>query len=111
MIEKIVEHDDEAMTQYLEGKEVATEKLIQILRSAVIDNKIFPVYCGSALKNKGVQQLLDAVCDFLPSPLDIPPVNGIDPNNEEKEITRTASDDGAGPATRESGYSRKTHSN
>lgn len=91
MVEKIVENDDEAMNEYLEGKEMDMARLKSILRKAVIANKIFPVYCGSALKNKGVQLVLDAVVDYLPSPLDMPAVKGIDPRTGE-EIERHASD-------------------
>ncbi len=91
MVEKIVEHDDAAMAKYLEGKEVSTEDLKTITRKAVIGNLIFPVFTGSALKNVGVQLVLDAVVDYLPSPLDMPPVKGIDPNTGE-EIERHASD-------------------
>jgi elongation factor G len=72
-IEKIVETDDQAMSDYLEGKEPDLARLRQILRAAVIDNKIFPVFVGSALKNKGVQLVLDAVAYYLPSPVDITP--------------------------------------
>ena len=79
MIEKIVECDDKLMSEYLEGKEIKTEDLKRVLRKATIDNKIVPVLCGSALKNKGVQFVLDAVVDYLPSPLDLPPVKGLDP--------------------------------
>ncbi len=82
LLERIVEHDDVQMTAYLEGNEPSLEDLKKTLRKAVIANEIFPVYCGSALKNKGVQLVLDAVVDYLPSPLDIPPVNGIDPDTE-----------------------------
>jgi elongation factor G len=91
LVEKIVEHDEEMMTEYLDGKEPTYEKLQATLRKAVIANKIFPVYCGSALKNKGVQLVLDAVVDYLPSPTDMPPVKGINPKTGE-EVTRTASD-------------------
>ncbi len=91
LIERIVEHDDAAMSAYLEGTEPGLEDLKKILRKAVIANKIFPVFTGSALKNKGVQLVLDAVVDFLPSPLDMPPVKGTDPKTGE-EIIRTASD-------------------
>ncbi len=93
MIEKIVETDEELMTQYLEGKEFTSEELKPIIRKAVIANKLFPVYCGSSLKNKGVQIMLDAVIDYLPSPLDIAPPVGIDPRTDEKvtlEVTDTA---------------------
>jgi elongation factor G len=92
LIEKIVENDEQAMNDYLEGKEVPLPKLKEILRKAVIANKIFPVFCGSALKNRGVQPVLDAVVDYLPSPVDMPAVNGIDPNTNA-EIQRHASDE------------------
>jgi elongation factor G len=91
LIERIVENDEAMMNQYLEGKEPSMPELKATLRKAVIENKIFPVLTGSALKNKGVQLVLDAVVDYLPSPLDIPPVKGIDPNTGE-EVTRSASD-------------------
>jgi len=73
LVEKIVEHDDAAMSDYLEGKEIELPRLRAIARTATIANKLFPVFCGSALKNKGVQLVLDAVAYYLPSPLDIPP--------------------------------------
>jgi elongation factor G len=91
MIEKIVENDDDAMTRFLEGAEFGMDELKKLTRKAVIANKIFPVFTGSALKNVGVQLVLDAVVDYLPSPLDIPPVKGINPNTGE-EVIRTASD-------------------
>ena len=91
MIEKIVENDDDAMTRFLEGAEFGVDELKKLTRKAVIANKIFPVFTGSALKNVGVQLVLDAVVDYLPSPLDIPPVKGINPNTGE-EVIRTASD-------------------
>ncbi len=92
LIEKIVENDEELMNEYLEGNEIPLDKLKTILRKAVIALDIVPVYTGSALKNKGVQKLLDAVVDYLPSPLDIPPVKGIDAKTEE-EVERKASDE------------------
>jgi elongation factor G len=92
MIEKIVEHDDVAMQSYLEGKEISMDELKRLTRKAVISNKIFPVFTGSALKNVGVQLVLDAVVDYLPSPLDIPAVKGINPNTGE-EVLRHASDE------------------
>ncbi|MEX0916992.1 MAG: elongation factor G, partial [Candidatus Paceibacterota bacterium] len=92
LIEKIVENDEELMNQYLEGKEIEIPKLKAALRKAVVANEVFPVFCGSALKNKGVQLVLDAVVDYLPSPLDVPSAKGIDPRTEE-EITRKASDE------------------
>ncbi len=92
LVERIVEQDDAAMSAYLEGKEPSVEELKSILRKAVIQNAIFPVYCGSALKNKGVQLVLDAVVDYLPSPLDLLPATGTNPKTGEP-IERHASDD------------------
>jgi elongation factor G len=92
LIEKIVSEDEKAMSNYLEGKEVPVDELKTVLRKAVIANKIFPVFAGSALKNKGVQLVLDAVVDYLPSPLDIPSVKGTNPKTGE-EIFRHASDE------------------
>ena len=92
LIEKIVEQDDKAMSEYLEGKEPALSELKRILRIATIKNTIVPIICGSSLKNKGVQLMLDAVVDYLPSPLDLPPVKGIDPKNGA-EIHREAKDE------------------
>ena len=79
LIEKTVEHDEQAMSDYLEGKTIDLERLRQLIRQATIDNKIVPVLAGSALKNRGVQFMLDAVAYYLPSPLDVPPVKGVDP--------------------------------
>ncbi len=92
LIEAISETDDVLLEKYLGGTEPTIPELKAALRKAVVANKLVPVLCGSALKNKGVQFLLDAVNDFLPSPLDIPPVTGIDPTTAA-EITRPASDD------------------
>ncbi len=83
LIEKIVEQDDALMASYLEGKVPDIATLKKVLRKAVIANNIFPVFCGSALKNRGVQLVLDAVVDYLPSPLDIKAVSGINPDNDE----------------------------
>jgi len=91
LVEKAVEHDDDMMAGYLEGKEFSVDELKAVIRKAVIVNKLFPVFTGSALKNKGVQLVLDAVVDYLPSPLDIPPVHGTDPKTGD-EIFRKASD-------------------
>ncbi len=79
LVEKIVENDDALMHEYLDGKEINIESLKKVLRKATIDNKLVPVFCGSALKNKGVQLVLDAVINYLPSPMDLPPVKGLDP--------------------------------
>ncbi|UJX41436.1 elongation factor G [Desulfovibrio sp. JY] len=86
MVESIAEEDEVLMEKYLGGEELTPEDLIAGIRKATIKLAICPVLCGSAFKNKGVQPLLDAVVDFLPSPLDIPPMQGHDPDNEEKLI-------------------------
>jgi elongation factor G len=91
LVEKVVEFDDALMTAYLEGKEPSIEVLKAVIRKATIANKLFPVFTGSALKNKGVQLVLDAVVEYLPSPLDIPPVKGVNPDTNE-EIERLPSD-------------------
>jgi elongation factor G len=87
MIEQIAETDETLTTKYLEGEEISVEELMSGLRKAVIAGKATPVYCGSALRNKGVQPLLEAVVDYLPSPLDIPDVRGIKPGGGE-EVSR-----------------------
>jgi len=91
-VEKIVENNDEQMSAYLEGKEIPIDDLKKTLREAVIAGKVVPVFCGSALKNIGVQLVLDGVVDYLPSPLDVPPVKGINPKTDE-EIERHSSDE------------------
>ncbi len=93
LIEAIVENDEAAMEAYLGGEEPSYEDLKRILRKAVINLDIFPVMCGTALKNKGVQLMIDAVIDYLPSPIDIPPVEGVDPDDDEKTLTRATADD------------------
>jgi elongation factor G len=90
MVEAAVEMDDAAMTAYLEGKEPDEATLRGLIRKAVITGAFFPVLCGSAFKNKGVQSLLDAVVDYLPSPLDVPAIKGID--DKGNEVTRKADD-------------------
>ncbi len=92
MIEAIVETDEELMEKYLEGEEISVEELKKALRKATINRELVPMLCGSAFKNKGVQPLLDAVIDFLPSPVDVPPVKGVNPQTGEEE-ERHASDD------------------
>jgi elongation factor G len=93
MVERIAELDDELTVKYLEGKEISVEELKVALRKAVIENRAAPVFCGSSLKNKGVQILLDAVIDYLPSPLDIPAVKGTDPDNPDTVIELPPRDD------------------
>jgi len=92
LIETAADFDDDIMDKYLEGGEVTDEDLRVAVRKGTIDIAVTPVFCGSAFKNKGVQFLLDAVIDYLPSPLDIPPVTGINPDTQEEEA-REASDD------------------
>ena len=92
MVELIVENDDYLMEKYLQEEEFNNDELMAALRDATIHNKVHPVLVGSALKNKGVQLLLDAVVDYLPSPLDVPPVEGLHPDTGEVEV-RHASDD------------------
>lgn len=93
MLEKVVEQDDVLMEKYLAGEEISSEELEQALRKGVVAYAVIPVFCGTALKNKGVQPVLDAVVKYLPSPLDVPPVKGINPKTNEKEI-REEDDEG-----------------
>lgn len=81
MIEYVAERDDKLMAEYLESTDVGTKMLKQGIRSATLASDLVPVYCGTALQNKGIQPLMDAVVDFLPSPLDVPPVKGVDPKS------------------------------
>ena len=83
MIERIAELDDALTVKYLEGAEIGQDELKDVLRQAVLAGKATPVFCGSSLRNKGVQLVLDAVIDYLPSPLDVPPVRGSDPRSGE----------------------------
>jgi len=95
VIEAASDFDDKIMEAFLEGKEVSEKEIKAAIRKGTIAMQIFPVLCGTAFKNKGVQPMLDAVIDYLPSPLDIPPVTGYDPNapdGEVREITRQTSD-------------------
>ena len=92
MIEAAVELDDDAMAAYLDGNEPDEATLKRLIRKAVLTSTFFPVLCGSAFKNKGVQSLLDAVVDYLPSPLEVPAIKGIDPRNGD-ELVRHSSDD------------------
>ena len=86
MIEACVDLDDQAMEDYLNGKEISNETIKRLLRKAVVTSAFFPVLCGSAFKNKGVQPLLDAVVDYLPSPLERPPIKGIDVKTGEETV-------------------------
>ncbi|MCK9578648.1 elongation factor G [bacterium] len=92
MLEKIVAEDEDLMNKYLEGQEITVEEIRKTLRRATIDYKLIPVFCGSSLKNRGVQLVLDAVAYYLPSPMDVPAVKGTDPNNEENKLERHPDD-------------------
>ena len=92
LVEAVAETDEDLMMKYLEGEEITNEELKAGIRKATINVEFFPVLCGSAFKNKGVQLMLDAVIDYLPSPLDIPAIKGINPDTDEEE-TRPASDE------------------
>lgn len=93
LVEIVAENDDEMLAKFLEGETPTAEELKAALRKATIAMHVFPVLCGTAFKNKGVQTLLDAVVDYLPSPLDIPPVEGIDPSDPSVVMTREAKDE------------------
>ena len=92
LVEAVAETDEDLMMKYLEGEEITNEELKAGIRKATINVEFFPVLCGSAFKNKGVQLMLDAVIDYLPSPLDIPAIKGIDPDTDE-QVERPASDE------------------
>jgi elongation factor G len=92
LIEAIAEQDDELLELFFDGKEIPEQRLRTALRKATIAGDVLPMLCGSAFKNKGVQPLLDAVVDFLPSPLDAKPITGMDPKNDNAEITRKPDD-------------------
>ncbi len=93
MLEKIVEQDDQLTEKYLDGQEIKEEDLKRVLRQATINYKLVPVFCGSALKNKGIQLLLDGIIDYLPAPVDLPSVEGFDFKDETKKLTRESKDE------------------
>jgi elongation factor G len=93
LVEDVAESSDELMNKFLEGEEPTIEELKAGIRKMVVNSEIYPVFCGSAFKNRGVQPMLDAVIDYLPSPLDVASMIGHDPQNEEKELTRKPSED------------------
>lgn len=92
LLEAVSEFDEVLMEKYLSGLSISSEEVRSALRRGCIELKVVPVFCGASFRNKGVQALLDAVIDYLPSPLDIPPVEGRDPSNQEKVLTRRAAD-------------------
>src|SRR5438874_4205572 len=91
-VESLAENDDDMLHKFLEGETITPDELRSSLRKSVISLKLFPVLCGTAFKNKGVQTLLDAVVDYLPSPVDKPPTEGTDPDHREKKLQRKADD-------------------
>lgn len=93
LLEKIAEYDEELMIKYLEGEEITPEEIINAIRTATVKVEITPVLCGSSYKNKGVQPLLDAIVDYLPSPLDIPPIKGLAVDSDETEERRSSDDE------------------
>ncbi|MCO1339093.1 translation elongation factor G [Kocuria polaris] len=93
LVEQVAESSDELMEKFLEGEEITIEELKAGIRQMTVTSQAYPVFCGSAFKNRGVQPMLDAVIDYLPAPFDVPPMIGHNPNNEEEEITRKPSQD------------------
>jgi elongation factor G len=90
LLEAVAEFDDELLMKYLEGEDIAASEIRSVVRQATLNNNITPVFCGSALKNKGVQRLLDGIVDYLPSPLDVPPIEGHAPDDKDEIIQRPA---------------------
>ena len=93
LMESLAEVDDDLMEKYLEGEKITADEVLAAVRKGTIDGKIVPVLCGSAFKNKGVQLLVDAVVDYMPSPIDVLPVSGINPKTDEVETRRPADDE------------------
>lgn len=93
IVERVAESDDELMEKYLGGEDLTIEELKAGIRKLTVTSELYPVFCGSAFKNRGVQPMLDAVVDYLPSPLDVPPMKGHKPGDESVEMTREASKD------------------
>ena len=92
LVERVAENDDEAMELYVAGEEISDEVLVAAVRRATVSAKLTPVLCGSSFRNKGVQSLLDAIADYLPSPVDMPPVVGVDLSAAKERVTRKPSD-------------------
>src|SRR5699024_8716365 len=82
LVEAAAELDEDLMMKYLEGEEITNDELVQAIRQATLDVEFYPVFCGSAFKNKGVQLLLDGVINYLPAPTDVPPIEGVEPKTE-----------------------------
>jgi elongation factor G len=93
LLEAVVEKDDAIMEKYLSGSELSEEEIKSVLRKATLDMSVVPVLCGAGLRNKGIQPLLDSIVDYLPSPQDVPSVEGVNPETQEKESRRSSSDE------------------
>src|SRR5699024_1463250 len=93
LVEQVAEATEELMEKYREGEELTEDEIRAGVRELTITSQAYPVFCGSAFKNRGVQPMLDAVIDYLPSPMDVPAMLGHDPSDPEKEITRHAGED------------------
>ena len=93
LIEKVADHNDHLLEKYVEGEEISSKEIKETIRKAALDNSVIPVLCGSSLKNKGVQPLIEAIIDYLPSPLDVPLVKGINPKTKKEETRKTSDDE------------------
>ena len=92
LVEAVSEVDESLFEKFVNGEDISEAEIVKGLRKATLEQKVFPVICGSSFKNKGVQNMLDAVCDLLPHPLDVPSIAGVDPDDKSKELIREASD-------------------
>ncbi len=90
LLEAVAEQDDALMEKYFAGEEISVDEIKAVIRKATIDNTFVPVTCGTSYRNKGVQKLLDAIVDYMPSPLDVPPIKGINPETEEEEVRHSS---------------------
>ena len=93
LLEAVAEQDDDLMEKYFAGEEITVEEIKAVIRKATIANTMVPVCCGTSYRNKGVQKLLDAIVDFMPSPLDVPPIKGVNPDTEEEEVRHSSDDE------------------
>ena len=93
LLEAVAEQDDDLMEKYFAGEEISVEEIKAVIRKATIANTMVPVCCGTSYRNKGVQKLLDAIVDFMPSPLDVPPIKGVNPETEEEEVRHSSDEE------------------
>ncbi len=93
LLEAVAEQDDDLMEKYFGGEEITVDEIKAVIRKATIANTMVPVCCGTSYRNKGVQKLLDAIVDFMPSPLDVPPIKGVNPDTEEEEVRHSSDDE------------------